>query len=253
MRGKLINALALPALPLLLIQSRILYRKIPRLPPAAGPRAGLVEGTGAPLRVLVVGESTAVGVGVDTIDEAMVGRFARILNTRTGRPVAWEAAGLSGATVSEGHAHLLPGIAARPRDLVVILFGANDTLARRPARAFAEDMRALLTDLRPLVGEAPILISSVPPLGTFPALPQPLKAYLGAWSNWLDSTMAQLNLPGTHYAPVNIEMEAVLFASDGFHPGPVGYHAWAEILAAAAFKLELLLEQAAAEDLSTPL
>jgi lysophospholipase L1-like esterase len=37
-------------------------------------------------------------------------------------------------------------------------------------------------------------------------------------------------------------MEPLLFAEDGFHPGPLGYQAWGESLAASAFKFGLLPE-----------
>jgi lysophospholipase L1-like esterase len=240
MRGKIINTIALPALPLLLLQGRHLDRRIVRLLPAQGPRQGLFDGEGEPLRLLTVGESTAVGVGVDKIEQAVVYHFARLMNAHSGRAVAWEAAGRPGATVSVGHTHVLPHIASGPRDIVLLLFGANDVLERRHAHAFVQDVTRLIEDLRGRVGNAAILVSSVPPLGTFPALPQPLRAYLGAWSRWLDITLAKLNLPGVHYAPVRIPMLPDLFASDGFHPGPQGYHIWAETLAASAFKFGLV-------------
>jgi len=236
MRGKLIDALALPTLPLLWFQGRRVVRKMPRLSPAGGPPHGLVDGHGAPLRVLAFGESTAVGVGVDTLDQAVVGRFAHALHKRSGRAVAWEAAGLSGATVRDGHLNVLPELAHGPRDIVLLLFGANDTLARRSAQDYAGDLAELIAALRERAGGAPILLSSVPPLHTFPALPRPLSTYLGARARWLDDAAANLALPGVHYAPVNIRMEPALFAHDGYHPSPVGYRIWGEILADAAVR-----------------
>lgn len=236
MRGKIINTLALPALPLLLMQGRRLDRSILRLLPAQGPRAGVIAGSGEPLRLLTLGESTAVGVGVDSMEDAVACHFARMLGEHSGRAIAWEATGRPGATVSAGYAHLLPAIETGPRDLVLLLFGANDVLERRHARDFAVDMQRLIEGLRERVGSANILISSVPPLGTFPALPQPLRTYLGAWSRWLDHALERLHLPGVHYAPVRIPMPAHLFASDGFHPGIAGYRVWAEALAASAVR-----------------
>jgi len=243
MRGKLIDLVALPALPLLMVQGRRVDRHTPRLPPAAGPPHGSVMGSGAPLRILAVGDSTAAGVGVATHEEAVVARFAQALHARSGRAVHWETTGHSGATVREGHARLLPHIAESPRDLVLILFGANDTLARRSAREFAQDLAALIADLRGRVGGAAMLVSSVPPMHTFPALPRPLNSYLGARARWLDRAAAELGLPGVWHAPVNIAMEPLLFAADGFHPGPIGYQVWGESLAASAFRFGLLPEQ----------
>jgi lysophospholipase L1-like esterase len=135
---------------------------------------------------------------------------------------------------------VLPTLAAQPRDLVLVLFGANDAMARRHAGAFVGDVHAMVQDLRARVGNAAIMISAVPPLGTFPALPQPLRAYLGAWSRWLDMALARIALPGVHYAAVDIPMVPALFASDGFHPGPLGYQRWAETLAASAERFGLI-------------
>lgn len=240
MYHRLLHTLALPAMPLMLRQSRRLDQELPRMLPPKGPRSGVIEGSGEPLRVLVFGESTALGVGVDTIEQAVVGRFASLLNAHTGRAIAWEAAGLPGATVSAAMARMLPTLTAAPRDLVLVLFGANDAMARNHARTFVADMHALIEGLRARAGGAPVLMSSVPPLGTFPGLPQPLRAYLGAWSRWLDLALARAALPGAHYAPVHIPMPKTLFASDGFHPGPLGYQRWAETLLAAAVRHKLI-------------
>jgi len=239
MRGKLINTIALPALPLLLMQGRRLDQHIVRLLPARGPRQGSFPGEGAPLRLLTVGESTALGVGVETMQEAVAFHFARLMHAHSGRAVAWEAAGRPGATVNMGYAHVLPAIEPGPRDIVLLLFGANDVLERRHAGDYVRDMQRFVHGLRERVGPAAVLVSSVPPLGTFPALPQPLRAYLGAWSRWLDLSVERLTLPDVHYAPVRIPMPPALFASDGFHPSPQGYNIWAESLAASAVKYGL--------------
>lgn len=240
MYSRLLNTLALPALPLMMLQSRRLDRALPRLLPARGPRNGQIKGAGEPLRLLVFGESTALGVGVDTLDEAMVGCFAQMINRHSGRAVAWEAAGLPGATVGTAVSKVLPLLEATPRDLVLVLLGANDVLARSHAGAFVADMQALVAGLRARVGNATILMSSVPPLGSFPALPQPLRSYMGAWSRWLDAALACAAWRDAHYAPVRIPMQRALFADDGFHPGPLGYQRWAETLLACALRLKLL-------------
>lgn len=54
--------------PILMFQGRRLRRTIPRLPEASGPCTGLVSGasptlTSPPLKLLLIGESTAAGVG----------------------------------------------------------------------------------------------------------------------------------------------------------------------------------------------
>ena len=67
--------------PLLLWQGRRVRRVTPRLPEPAGPRAG-VAGQGAPLRLLVLGDSAAAGVGVARQRDALTGRLLAELSPR---------------------------------------------------------------------------------------------------------------------------------------------------------------------------
>ena len=58
--------------PLLFWQGRRVRAEVPRLPEPEGERSG-IAGTGAVLRVLVVGDSAAAGVGAATQAEALSG------------------------------------------------------------------------------------------------------------------------------------------------------------------------------------
>ncbi|MEO1603455.1 MAG: SGNH/GDSL hydrolase family protein, partial [Pseudomonadota bacterium] len=65
--------------PLLLTQGRRVRRDILRLPEAEGPREGIV-GEGPPLRLLVLGDSSAAGVGAATQSDALVGQLVAQLS-----------------------------------------------------------------------------------------------------------------------------------------------------------------------------
>lgn len=69
--------------PLLLWQGRRVRATALRLPEAAGPRTA----EGSALRLLIVGDSSAAGVGAAHQDEALAGRLAQALAARLGRPV----------------------------------------------------------------------------------------------------------------------------------------------------------------------
>jgi len=64
--------------PLLLAQGLYVRRFTPRLPEPQGPRAGSC-GQGPSLRLLVVGDSAAAGVGVSHQDDALAGQLATCL------------------------------------------------------------------------------------------------------------------------------------------------------------------------------
>ena len=56
--------------PIMYIQGMLVRKYAAELPEAIGPRTGII-GEGKPLRVLVLGDSSAAGVGVETQDEAI--------------------------------------------------------------------------------------------------------------------------------------------------------------------------------------
>ena len=72
----------IPVAPVLFVQGKRLRRDTPILPDAALPWHGTVAGPD-PLRLLVLGDSTAAGVGADTQDDALPGNLARELSART--------------------------------------------------------------------------------------------------------------------------------------------------------------------------
>ena len=84
---------AIPLAPVLLVQGKRLRRETPKLPDAALPWSGSVPGP-TPLRLLVLGDSTAAGVGADTQDEALPGNLARELSAR------WSRGGMKSITVA---------------------------------------------------------------------------------------------------------------------------------------------------------
>jgi lysophospholipase L1-like esterase len=140
-------------LPLVIAQGAVTRRRVPRLPPARPPHHGLVPGVGKPIRLLAVGESTVCGVGLTSGEESVAATTARALARLTGRPVAWRAEGLSGATVSDAHKQLLPRIAPEPADLMLVAFGVNDATAYSSPAAFADDLAELVTAVRTRVGD----------------------------------------------------------------------------------------------------
>lgn len=76
-------------------------------------------------------------------------------------------------------------------------------------------------------------ISGLPPVSLFPALPQPLRWYLGRRSRQLDARLEQ-DLRGeadVTYLGLGFINDMSLMAEDGFHPGPEIYRAWADAVA----------------------
>ena len=243
----------IPALllaPVVLRQARRLREDVPRLPEAHGAKDGLVHGafagaeTGAsgpggaagmphPLRLLVLGDSTAMGTGVGVLDDAIPGRLARLLaGTRAGASgVAWRAVGRSGATSTQ----VLEGFAATAVavhfDVAVVLVGWNDALRLRSPREFSRSLDGLLDRLRGGSPDARLLVVAPPEFAHFAVLPNPLRWALGFHARGLTRTSARVARErGAASAP---GFDGQSLASDRFHPNAAGYQRLAEGIAAA--------------------
>ncbi|MBS2964403.1 SGNH/GDSL hydrolase family protein [Actinocrinis puniceicyclus] len=221
-------------LPVIAAQGIWVRRRTEVLPHAAGPTTGTVgdQRDGRPLRIAVLGESTAAGCGVDTHDEGFTGSLARELSERSGRPVAWEVVGQYGATGRRVRHRLLPRLGG-DFDLAVLLAGANDVLARRAPREWREDLCAIVDDLAVRCGQ--VVVVGLPPFAVFPSLPGTLRAYLAARAAVLDGVSRQVcaQRPRATFLTSTDAMAvaADFFARDGFHPSAYGYQRWAQMVA----------------------
>ncbi len=225
-------AVALPLLPLALPMALHTRRTALRLAPAAGPECGLAgsELEGEPLRLLLIGESTVAGVGASCLDFALAGQLATALASRLGRPVAWRACGENGITAGEALERLLPQVAEQPVDLVLLVFGVNDTTDFSSSRSWQASLQGLA---RHFVGRgAQVALAGVPPLQHFRALPWLLRQLLGWRARLLDRRMRELAVrEGVGCCATRLEMCPEFLALDGYHPSPLGYRVWGEALA----------------------
>ncbi|MEP6569572.1 MAG: SGNH/GDSL hydrolase family protein [Acidobacteriota bacterium] len=246
MNRHLATTLTPPLLPLLLLQGYWLRRTTPRLPDAAGPLQGNIPGAGEPLRLIALGESTVAGVGARTHETGLAGQLGLALSQYAGRSVEWAVVARSGINARQCRTELVPRLADQRADVVMIALGVNDAIEFHTARRWAMDMKGLIEDVRSQVGDPLVLLSGVPPLNQFPALPQPLSFVLGARSAALERASLKMvkKLKRVVYVPFRIERENAgdLFCADGFHPSEFGYSEWAEQLAAAFVRRPNLLD-----------
>lgn len=227
----MLNLLSLTLLflfsPILIPQAIWTRRRTPRLPEAAGPTWGLMAGQGEPFHMVILGESTAAGVGAPTYAEALIGQTASALARLTNRSIQWQALGRNGATARTVLQTQVPQLAGLRTDVVIIALGVNDTTRLHSIARWLNDLKAIISQSRQHVGPVPVVLAGIPPLRRFPALPQPLRFVIGLRAEAMDQAAAQLatSLPDVLHLPIQIR-DTHDFASDGYHPGPVGYAAW---------------------------
>ncbi len=220
--------------PVLIRQGRRVRRETPLLPEATGDRSGLEVAAGgeAPLRLLVVGESSAAGVGVARQRDGLAGQLAAELAQRRARGVAWQVRARTGATASAAARELIPATGGS-HDLVVVVLGVNDALRLCSRRHWRERITRVVDALQSqLAPGGQVLLAGVPDLGAFPALPHPLRAVLGWHAHALDLELGRLAVrrPGVQHTAAP-PLSRTLFADDGFHPNADAYTRWAQHIA----------------------
>ncbi len=218
-------------LPVLLIQGMWVKHHTPKLPEAPGPAEGRY-GASPLLRLTALGDSIIAGVGVAHTEQALPAQMAAALSRKSGRGVQWTRQGRNGARTRD----LLQwdaGAHWREADILLVSNGLNDVTSLMAARPWLREKRALYTRLRQQAPQALIAQLGLPPLGHFPALPNPLRWVLGRRASAFDRHLEQLiaELPGVVYLPFRSQPDPSLFAEDGYHPGPEAVRIWAESLA----------------------
>lgn len=222
-------ALWLALAPVCLAQGLAVRRRAQLLPEAVGPRSGR-SGIGPELRLLILGDSSAAGVGVVHLDDALSGRLVAALE---GFDLHWRLEARKGATTASALA-ALEALPPEPFDAAVVALGVNDVTRQVPLNRWRARQAGLWHLLQDHFGARHIYLSGVPPLGLFPLLPLPLRAVLGARAALFDAALAAqaAGHPALRHLPFDAAMlDPALMASDGFHPGPAIYRHWAAQLA----------------------
>ncbi len=212
--------------PVLYAQGRYVRRRIPKLPEPPGDRTG-VTGTGRALRLLVAGDSAAAGVGAPSQASALTGRLVHRLQGSF--RVEWRLEAQTGATTLDTISRL-NSLGGSRFDVLVTSLGVNDIVRGVGARAWMRAQETLRTVARDRLGVSFMVIAGLPPVDGFPALPHPLRWYLGRRAKRFSALLeAELQHdPSAGFLDLCFTLDADLMASDGFHPGPAIYSGWAD-------------------------
>jgi len=220
--------------------------RVPTLPEPPGARRGKA-GNGPRLRLLIVGDSAAAGVGVSRQEDALMGQVVSRLSSRY--RVDFELQAKTGFTTAN-ILRRLDEIPARTFDVALTSLGVNDVLALTGRSTWLGRQRQLRALLREKFGVRLIIVSGLPPVHSFPALPQPLRWHLGSRATEFNDAIAAAvaSEPDVRLIDLRFDADAGMMASDGFHPGVPIYAEWAERAAAS-----ILSRVEAAAAMKTPI
>jgi lysophospholipase L1-like esterase len=186
-----------------------------------------VSRTRPPIRIAMLGDSTAAGYGVYRDRDTPGAQLAIGISEAARRPVHITNVAVVGAESPDLTVQVdrLSGV---PFDLAVLMIGANDVTERtKPAEAvpYLEDA---VRRLRATGAE--VVVGTCPDLGTIRPLAQPLRAYARRLSREMakEQTVAVVRAGGRTVSLGDLlgplfATRLELFSEDRFHPSAAGY------------------------------
>lgn len=200
-------------------------------------------GSGRPLEIVVLGDSSAAGLGADCAEHTIGARVARGVSDHTGLAVRLTNVAVVGAKSADLGVQVVNALdAVGSPDVAVILIGANDVTSRATTSVAVRHLREAVAALR-AVG-AQVVVGTCPDLGTVEPVAQPLRLLARRWSRDMAAaqtvavveaggrTVSLASLLGTEFATNRSE----LFSVDRFHPSSAGYARLAAVLLPSVFE-----------------
>ena len=189
----------------------------------------------APLRFVVLGDSTAAGLGAEDAS----GAYATVLAERLARDrdvrVELTVLGLSGARVADVLHEQVPRVAELEPDLVFVGIGANDVTHVTSLGRIRRDMTAALQQLK--ATGAAVAIAGAPDMRAS-AWHQPLRSLAGIRGEQVASAIEDVGRAqgvgvvelANETGPFFEEDPGAHFSADDFHPSAAGYRRWADAI-----------------------
>jgi len=191
--------------------------------------------SGEPLRLAVLGDSTAAGYGVRTASETPGALLATWISDALQRPVRLCCPAFVGA-ISAWLAPQVETAIEEGVDLAIIFIGANDVTSRANEAVAVRHLAEAVRRLREAGAE--VVVATCPDLGTVQPIQPPLRWLARAWSRRLAAaqtvatvaaggrTVSLGDLLGPRFAAAPDRM----FGADRYHPSAEGYRAAAEVV-----------------------
>jgi lysophospholipase L1-like esterase len=190
---------------------------------------------GPAIKVVFLGDSSAAGYGVDTVEDTPGAMLASGVAARADRRVHLQQFCFVGAQSGDLDGQVEAALGTDP-DVAVILVGANDVTHRMLPSVSVRYLGDAVRRLRE-AGVA-VVVGTCPDLGTVRPIPQPLRAVARSWSRRLAAaqTIAAVEAGGRTISLGSIlgpefdAAPALLFGPDQFHPSAAGYRSLAGVL-----------------------
>jgi lysophospholipase L1-like esterase len=191
---------------------------------------------GDPLRLLVLGDSIAAGLGAERRKDTLGARLARGLAKELHRAVELRTAAVVGSESSALAAQLDGLPSSYAPDVAVIVIGGNDVTHRVPVVESVRHLEEAIDRLR--ARGAAVVVGTCPDLGALREVPQPLRTLGSRMSRQLAIAQRDAAIRNGAHAvalarvvgPFFITNPDEMFSLDRFHPSALGYKRTAKAL-----------------------
>lgn len=237
--------------PVYLYQGMKLKKTALRLPEAEGERKGRMtlnekdspSEDKSTLNIMLLGDSSAAGVGVSSQQEALAGQLLEQLQLlpqiqQKFSQLQWALHATSGHTSFDAlrRLYVLP-VPSTPVDIMIVMVGVNDTTANVSTSKWEQQLREIIGLSQRKFGAKQIIFPCLPPMQEMPAIPSPLNKLMGYKTQIMNEKLIEVC---DHYEsvlalPINLNNKELqvqnFFAEDGFHPNSTAYSLLAKKLA----------------------
>ncbi len=199
-------------------------------PPRCGGRYGSEYGDEPPIRLAVLGDSTAAGYGVHNRAETPGALLANSIAAAAHRPVRLTCRAIVGSPSAWLPAQAETAVAAGV-DVAVIFIGANDVTTRANEASAVGYLADAVRSLREAGAE--VVVATCPDLGTIRPIQPPLRWLARRWSRQLalaqrvavEHAGGRTVSLGDLLGPAFDAAPETMFGADRYHPSAVGYRA----------------------------
>jgi len=230
----------IPLIPFLYLDGKKLRKSLTPLPEAKNPIGEITGEYSRHLKLVILGESTMAGVGVDSHDQGFAGHLSRALSMLSQASISYNVLAKTGYTAAHVGQRLIESVPRDP-DIVVIGLGGNDAFTLNSLSKWNTSIRDIISLLRIRIGpDVPIFFTNMPPIREFPAFTSRMQFALGNWVECLGEQLHKLiqEYPKSYYDNEILSLEHFaealdagtdkrLLFSDGIHPSSLTYQLWA--------------------------
>jgi lysophospholipase L1-like esterase len=183
---------------------------------------------GPAIKIALLGDSSAAGYGVDTVEETTGAHLASGIAEAADRRVYLTSVAKVGAQTKDLR-HQIDRVLPVEPHVAVVFIGANDVTHRVSARSSERLLREAVARLKRSGVE--VVVGTCPDLGTIEPLAPPLRQYASFMSRRLAEAQAKavVECDGRSVALASIlgeefsSFSELLFGPDRFHPSAAGY------------------------------